>query len=182
MRRVLLSLLLVLACSAELGCAASNAEATEPVTAETAHASTAEHDEPPPSSVPPAEEPDVLEPSPQTSPERGDEPLAEAEPAGKRETRTQEVIGDTVLKNRQNVRDCYEIARQDEPTLQGTLTVHFEIDPKGRVSVAKLNEERSTLKDPSLVTCALDAFKTIRFPPSSRGYESVGNYPFDFRP
>ncbi len=103
-------------------------------------------------------------------------------PGAKRETRTKDVITKTVLEHRQQVRDCYEIARQDEPTLQGTLTVHFEIDPKGRVTAATLNEERSTLKDPSLVSCALSAFKTIRFPPSSRGYESEGNYPFDFRP
>ena len=98
------------------------------------------------------------------------------------ETRTKDVIAARVLENRQIVRDCYEIARQDEPTLSGTLTIHFELDPQGKVSLAELNVERSTLKDPSLVSCALNAFRSIRFPPSSRGYESVGNYPFDFRP
>jgi hypothetical protein len=112
---------------------------------------------------------------PETAPPPADKPSS-------RETRTADVIANTVLDNRQIVRDCYEIARQDEPTLSGTLTVHFELDPAGKVSSAELNEERSTLKDPGLVSCALDAFRSIRFPPSSRGYESVGNYPFDFRP
>jgi hypothetical protein len=35
---------------------------------------------------------------------------------------------------------------------------------------------------PELDTCAVEAVKTFKFPPSSRGLESKVNYPFNFNP
>lgn len=98
------------------------------------------------------------------------------------ETRTSAVIQKVVLDNRQRVRDCYELERRNDPALEGTLTIQFEIDPSGRVSKASLNAPRSTLRQPSLVNCAIAAVQRMKFPPSSRGFESTVNYPFDFRP
>jgi len=98
------------------------------------------------------------------------------------ETRTQQVIASVVVQNRQKVRACYEAERTKDPTLAGTLTVHFTIDPRGTVTQANVVAERTTLKQPSLHQCALNALGTISFPPSSRGFESQVNYPFDFKP
>jgi TonB family protein len=92
------------------------------------------------------------------------------------------VIRDVVLKNRQKVRDCYDIERRKHPRLKGTLTLHFKLSASGRVSFAEVNQARTTLDNPELATCALKALRTIQFPPSSRGFESEVNYPFDFRP
>jgi TonB family protein len=80
------------------------------------------------------------------------------------------------------VRACYEAERAKDPSVMGTLTLRFTIDPKGAVTQANVVSERSTLKQPSLHQCALDALRTISFPPSSRGFESQVNYPFDFKP
>ncbi len=107
---------------------------------------------------------------------------APAAAASTEETRTTEVIQQVVLNNRQGVRDCYYFQRQKDPKLQGTLTLHFEIDPKGNVKNAELNEARSTLTQPELVQCALRAVNRLKFPPSSRGFDSEVNYPFDLRP
>jgi hypothetical protein len=98
------------------------------------------------------------------------------------ETRTTEVIQKVVLDNRQNIRDCYEVARLKDPTLRGTLTLEFTLTPEGGVKTAALNKKRSTLVLPSLVSCAVNALQQVHFPPSSRGFESTVNYPFDFRP
>jgi outer membrane biosynthesis protein TonB len=100
---------------------------------------------------------------------------------GASETRTTEVIQKIIMANRQPVRDCYEKARKDLPTLKGDMTIHFVLDPDGKVKTAELNQERSTLKSPAVVTCALEVLKKIKFPPSSRGMDSTINYPFNFK-
>lgn len=111
----------------------------------------------------------------------------EAEATGKAkpgasETRTSEVIGQVVRDNRKPFRECYEKGRKELPDLAGTLTLHFVLDPKGKVKKVELNNERSTIHAPSVVNCATAAFTALKFPPSSRGMESEGNYPFDFKP
>lgn len=92
-----------------------------------------------------------------------------------------EVIQNVVLQNRQSVRRCYDLERQKDPSLRGTLTIHFKLDPAGNVAFAQVNTERSSLTHPQLARCAIDAIKKMKFPPSSRGFESAVNYPFDFR-
>lgn len=99
-----------------------------------------------------------------------------------RETRTQQVIASVIVENRQKFRDCYEAERAKDPTTAGSLTVHFTLDPHGKVIQSNIVEPRSTLKQPSLHQCALAALNAVAFPPSSRGFESQVNYPFDFKP
>lgn len=111
----------------------------------------------------------------------------EAKPAaaaagGKPETRTIEVIQKIVKDHRQPIRDCYDRARKDIPSLQGDMMIHFVLDPDGKVKSIELNQERSTLKNPDVVNCAIKTIKGLTFPPSSRGMESVVNYPYNFMP
>ncbi|HTQ07695.1 MAG TPA: AgmX/PglI C-terminal domain-containing protein [Polyangiaceae bacterium] len=117
----------------------------------------------------------------------GAPPPPEAKPApgaarGKTETRTIEVIQKIVKDHRQAVRDCYDKARKDIPSLQGDMMIHFVLDPDGKVKSIELNQERSTLKNPDVVNCAVSTIKGLTFPPSSRGMESVVNYPYNFMP
>jgi hypothetical protein len=98
------------------------------------------------------------------------------------ETRTIEVISKIVQDNRKSVRECYDKARKDLPTLQGDMTIHFVLDPEGAVKVAELNQEKSTLKSPAVVDCAVKIIKGLKFPKSSRAMETTTNYPFHFTP
>jgi outer membrane biosynthesis protein TonB len=98
------------------------------------------------------------------------------------ETRTIDVIRDVVNKNRDKVRQCFDALSREEKGSGGMLTIAFKIGPNGNVQDASLNAARSTLAQPRLVRCATRAFKSIEFPPSSRGFESTGNYPFKFKP
>lgn len=98
---------------------------------------------------------------------------------GKTETRTTEVIGQIVKDNRQPVRDCMDKAKKDLPDLKGDMVIHFVIDPEGKVKKAELNQERSTLKSPAVVDCAVKVISGLKFPPSSRGMDSTVNYPFN---
>jgi len=84
-----------------------------------------------------------------------------------------------VQDNRQPVRDCMDKAKKDLPDLKGDMVIHFVIDPEGKVKKAELNQERSTLKSPVVVDCAIKAVQAIKFPPSSRGMDSTVNYPYN---
>jgi hypothetical protein len=98
------------------------------------------------------------------------------------ETRTIEVIQKIVKDRRPEVRDCYEKARKDIPSLQGDMIIHFVLDPEGKVKTIELNQERSTLKSPVVTECAIKTIKSLKFPPSSRGMETNVNYPYNFMP
>ena len=113
-------------------------------------------------------------------------PESKPVPAGSKqpeETRTVEVITKVIKGHRAEIRQqCYEPARKDLPSLQGDMVIHLVIDPAGKVKTAELNLERSTLKATAVVDCATKLLKGIDFPPSSRGLETVVNYPFNFMP
>jgi len=115
------------------------------------------------------------------------EPSREAEPSpanGKAvvETRTMDVIRKIVMDNRKAARKCYDDARKDLKDLKGDVVIHFVLDPEGKVKLAELNQERSTLKAPPVTDCVLGVIRGIHFPPSSRGMETSTNYPFNFTP
>jgi hypothetical protein len=102
-----------------------------------------------------------------------------ADAGGKQETRTMEVIASVVKENRKPVRECFEKAKKDLPDLKGDMVIHFVVDPEGKVKKAELNQERSTLKAPPVVDCAVKVVLGIKFPPSSRGMDTTVNYPFN---
>jgi outer membrane biosynthesis protein TonB len=87
-----------------------------------------------------------------------------------------------VADNRKPVRACYEKARKELPDLQGTLTITFVLDPNGAVKSAEPNQERSDIKNPDLVKCAIDVIKSLSFPKSPKGMETTVNYPYNFKP
>ena len=113
--------------------------------------------------------------------DEGPQPTAD-DSGGPPETRTLAVVAKIVKDNRQRVRDCYDQARKEDPSLQGSLTIHFVLGPDGDVMSAELNQERSDISTPAVVECAITLIKGLKFPPSSRGMETVVNYPFDLQP
>lgn len=87
-----------------------------------------------------------------------------------------------VSDNRKPVRECYLKARKELPDLKGTLTIKFVIDPEGNVKSAELNPERSDIKSPDVVNCAIATIKSLKFPASAKGMETTVNYPYNFKP
>ena len=90
-----------------------------------------------------------------------------------------EQIKAVVLENIAAFRDCYENARRTNPTLQGKVTVKFEIDPDG--IVRRSADVRSDLPDASVVECVVVAYRTLRFPAPSSGVVTV-YFPLIFNP
>jgi hypothetical protein len=98
------------------------------------------------------------------------------------ETRTVDVIAKIVKDHRQPVRDCYDKAQKELPSLKGDMVIFFVLDPEGKVKKIELNQQASTLKSPAVVDCAIKVIKGLSFPPSSRGMETTVNYPYNFNP
>ncbi len=96
--------------------------------------------------------------------------------------RSNDAIAAVIQKNRAPFRECYDKARKNIPSLQGNMTLHFVLDGAGNVKSAELNIERSDIKSPKVVDCAIKVLKGLKFPPHPRGMDSTINYPFNFRP
>ncbi|HET7539709.1 MAG TPA: AgmX/PglI C-terminal domain-containing protein [Polyangiaceae bacterium] len=112
----------------------------------------------------------------------GDAEPSPANGKGVAETRTMDVIRKIVMDNRKAARKCYDDARKDLKDLKGDVVIHFVLDPEGKVKLAEVNLERSTLKAPAVTDCVLGVIRGLHFPPSSRGMETSTNYPFNFTP
>ncbi len=110
------------------------------------------------------------------------EGAAEAPTEGDPDKRTMDVIAAVVRSHRKEARECYEKALKQVPGLKGDLVIHFILKPSGKVKLADLNRERSTITEPSVVSCVVDVISAIEFPKSSRGMETTVNYPFNFNP
>jgi hypothetical protein len=133
--------------------------------------------------APPAEtKPPEASPSASAEPAAGDAPEATPAAGGGPETRTMEVIKAAVKAHRKEARDCYEKGLKQVPGLRGDLVVHFVLKPSGKIKQIELNRERSTITEPSVVSCVIDVVSAIQFPESSRGMETTANYPFNFNP
>jgi hypothetical protein len=73
------------------------------------------------------------------------------------------------------IQDCYDKQLASKPTIAGTVTASFTIEPDGSVSSAT-----ATGVDPDVASCVADQVKAIRFPTAKE--KTVVNYPFAFRP
>lgn len=96
--------------------------------------------------------------------------------------RTTADIQKVIKDNREPIRACYEKAKKKLPSLKGTMTIKFTLDPDGNVREAELNKERSDIYAPAIVNCAIAELKKLKFPAHAKGMDTTVNYPFDFKP
>lgn len=83
-------------------------------------------------------------------------------------------IDGVVAGSAPRLRRCYEIGLSREPGLAGRIPVRFVVDAGGSVLVA--SDGGSTVADPSVVRCVLQAFATMTFPPPRRGEAVKATY------
>ncbi|HEY2510110.1 MAG TPA: M56 family metallopeptidase [Polyangiaceae bacterium] len=76
-------------------------------------------------------------------------------------------------------RACYEAGLKRDPKLAGTVIVKYAFDEHGKTyDVADGN---STMPDKQVVSCVMDGFRTITYPPAEAGEVTVV-YPLEFSP
>lgn len=91
-----------------------------------------------------------------------------------------EVIKRIVRQNFGRFRLCYENGLRTNPRLEGRVTVRFAIARDG--NVASATNSGSTLPNPSVVTCVVNSFRRLSFPPPDGGGLVVVTYPISFSP
>lgn len=82
--------------------------------------------------------------------------------------------------HRNEVRGCYERTLIGRPSLRGRVTLHFLIDPAGRVTAAHVTV--SEIADVALDSCLVAAVRRWTFPRAVRGGWLEVVYPFQFEP
>jgi TonB family protein len=78
------------------------------------------------------------------------------------------------------LRHCYEAALGSNPSLRGQVRVRFVIDRTG--AVADAVSAGSTMPDATVVQCALQEFRGLKFPPPEGEASVTVVYPIDFSP
>jgi hypothetical protein len=87
-----------------------------------------------------------------------------------------------VMSHRDEARKCYDDNLQMYPGVEGDLDVKFTIDPKGNVSDAAVNDDKSSIHATGIGTCVVNVIKKIHFAESAKGFETRAHYPFNFHP
>lgn len=88
-----------------------------------------------------------------------------------------EQIRRVVMSHIGAVRACYETEAQRNPTLEGSVTLQWQIDPGGVVTTASIGA--STLSSPRVEGCILRQVKRWKFP-ASDAPTTVAGFPFKF--
>ena len=78
------------------------------------------------------------------------------------------------------VRSCYEKGLSADANLRGRVSVQFVVGVNGRV--AKIGLQESTLGNPPVETCLMQAIQAWQFPVPEGGGIVVVGYPFHFQP
>jgi TonB family protein len=89
------------------------------------------------------------------------------------------VVGKAVARHASEVRYCYEVELNRQPSLAGKVSVSFTIDPAGAVSDATVLQ--STLGSPGVEQCILARVRRWKFPEPKGGGVCVINYPWVFK-
>lgn len=87
-----------------------------------------------------------------------------------------------VMSHRDEARKCYDDGLKTYPSAEGDLDVKFTIDPKGNVTDAMVNDEKSSIHATAIGDCVVGIIKKIHFAESQKGFETRAHYPFNFHP
>lgn len=87
-----------------------------------------------------------------------------------------ERIQRVVMRNRMQIRYCYENELQRIPTLRGTVRMSWRIGGDGRATSVRVAQ--STLRNARVEGCIVRQVRRWRFPPPDNGQRVGVNYPF----
>lgn len=88
------------------------------------------------------------------------------------------VITRYLKRNLLRLQFCYEHRLRAKPALQGTVTLEFAIETRGRVASSKA----TGLDDEAAEICMASVIKTIEFPKPTNAGLVMATYPLTFHP
>ena len=102
------------------------------------------------------------------------------EPPAVRGSLDREIIRRVVRRHINEIRYCYEQELARAPMLAGRAAVQFTINASGAVVASVLAS--STLANPRVEACAVQAVRRWAFPQPAGGGIVIATYPFTFVP
>jgi len=96
--------------------------------------------------------------------------------------RTQQDLVTIIHSHRAEARACYDAEEKKHPGIEGNIDITWKLDPKGKVVDTGVDDNKSDIHDPDLVTCIGKVIRGIPWAPSPRGFETTAHYPFNFHP
>jgi len=96
------------------------------------------------------------------------------------DSRPTAVVAQVVSKNRPVFKQCYEAARKKDPTLKGNVVLLLTLDAAGKLTNAKVDLERSSIKLPEVTDCMIQVAYGLSYPASSKGLDKEFEYDFGF--
>jgi TonB family protein len=91
-----------------------------------------------------------------------------------------EVIERVIRAHQSEIRYCFELSLQKDPSLSGKVGVRFVIDGEGSVATSEVTE--SSLRSDSTEQCMLGKIRRWRFPSPVGGGIVTVNFPWVFKP
>lgn len=88
---------------------------------------------------------------------------------------------DVIKAKRDGFRCCFDIYARKNPGAQGRVMLHLKLKPDGTVEEAGIKRDKSDVTAPEVESCMVDVVKSIAWPRSPSGKETVLSYPFDFK-
>jgi len=93
----------------------------------------------------------------------------------------QNEIRQTFIKNQKDIQTCYEAGLKTEPALEGKIVFAFDINDKGGVSGAQVDESKTTMKGgDGAKKCIVGKLSSWTFPASQPGEMTGVKYPLGF--
>ncbi|HEX4803224.1 MAG TPA: AgmX/PglI C-terminal domain-containing protein [Myxococcaceae bacterium] len=95
---------------------------------------------------------------------------------------TSETVKKVVAYNQYKIQACYEemLAGKEKP-VEGRVMTSFVVTPEGLVKKAHVLSKGTTLKDPKLHACVVEALGTFVFPKPSDRRDHPLEYPFNLK-
>jgi hypothetical protein len=87
-----------------------------------------------------------------------------------------------VVAHRDEARACYDHALLTHPGIEGDIVFTWKIDPKGAVTNVAIDQAKSKITEPSVVSCISAIIQKLQFAASPGGFETKSSYPFNFHP
>lgn len=85
-------------------------------------------------------------------------------------------------KHREKFRCCYDVARQQNPSLKGNYLVEIVLKTDGSIKQVFPKKEASDIHDQGMDDCVFTVAKALQFSPNAEGKETTIPYPFNFTP
>jgi len=96
------------------------------------------------------------------------------------DSRPTAVVAQIISQNRPVFKQCYEAARKKDPTLKGNVVLLLTLDAAGKLTNAKVDLERSSIKLAEVTDCMIQVAYGLSYPASSKGLDKEFEYDFGF--